>query len=98
MAAAAIAWVFVPVPKPYPEVDCGTVAKPKSEWTGEPINLGPGPGGVDLSGPPDFHRQCADNRSTAIQQAVFLGLVAVGVMIMYGSRERKKSHGGRTGD
>ncbi len=87
--AGAIAWIFIPLPKPDPNVDCGTVAQPKSDWTGETIDIGR-IGGVEMTTTPDFHRQCAANRSSAIQQAVVVGLVGVGVVIIYGSRDRKK--------
>lgn len=87
----AIAWLFIPPPKPHPNVDCGTVAQPKSDWTGDTIAFGR-VGGMELTTTPDFHRQCAANRSSAIQQAVVVGLVGVGVMIVYGSRARKKVH------
>src|ERR1700749_866929 len=61
LVCGAIGWLFVPVPKPHAEVDCGSVAHPKNEWTGEPLDFGPGPGGVDMSSYPDFHRQCSGN-------------------------------------
>ena len=65
----------------------------QNEWTGERLDFGPGPGETEMSSYPDFHRQCSSNRSTAIQQGVFVGSVGVDVTIVYGSRERKKLHG-----
>lgn len=86
----AVAWLFGPVPKPYSQVNCGSVAQPKYEWIGTPIDFGPDPLGNGRIGAYDFHDACAHNRSEARVQAGFLGLVGVGVMIIYGNRDRRR--------
>jgi hypothetical protein len=87
-----IGWLFAPVQKPYSQVNCGSVVQSKYEWIGTSIDLGPDPLGNGRIGAYDFHEACAHNRSEALAQAGFVGLVGVGMMIVYGHRERRRRH------
>jgi Na+/melibiose symporter-like transporter len=85
----AIAFFFAPVQKPYSQVNCGSVVQPKYEWIGTPIDYGPDPLGNGRIGA-DYHEACAHNRSEALMQVGTLFLFGLGMMIVYGQRERRR--------
>jgi hypothetical protein len=94
--AAAIGSLFLPLPKPVADVNCGTVVDPRNDWTGETMCIDIG-SYQDCSAP-DFHRQCGQSRSERIQYAGMVGLGAIGVSIGSGMTERRNLHGSSDSD
>lgn len=86
----ATALLFAPIPKPQSQVNCGSIAQPRYEWTGTPMQSWPDPLGTGRTDAYDFRESCAHNRSEALAQVGLVGLLGVGMMITYGYRERRR--------
>ncbi|WP_067697879.1 hypothetical protein [Nocardia jejuensis] len=79
LLVAAVALLFLPLPHPAGDVDCGTVLSPRHAWIGPPLCLDT----LDCSDP-TFVRQCGANRTDRIQTIVVLAVFALGVVTLSG--------------
>ncbi|WP_067533741.1 hypothetical protein [Nocardia crassostreae] len=77
LLAGAAALLFLPLPHPVGDVDCGTVLHPRHEWIGPPICFDP-----FSCSEPDFRVQCESNRTDRMQIIALLTLGATGIVLL----------------
>lgn len=77
----AFALILVPLPHPAGPVDCGTVLAPRHAWTGQSLCAA-----ESNCSNPDFHRQCAENRTARWQTIAIVTTGSLAIMTVSGVR------------
>ncbi|MFC9998834.1 hypothetical protein [Nocardia sp. NPDC127526] len=77
LLVGAVALLFLPLPHPVGDVDCGTVLHPRHEWTGPPICFDP-----FSCSEPDFRKQCEGNRADRMRIIALIALAGAGIIAL----------------